>query len=180
MSHSNNQFNYHLYSEDYLTFQLYTASKSEVVAKKRKSEWMLLWFLPLVFGLYFLTSAEYLLATYFFIVTIVTFFFYSQYFKWRYKKRHLKFILANYQEHFGAEEELVFNADHLFLKNKTGEGKVLLDAVISCVEIPSHLFIKLNTGTSIILPKTEVDEEAVKTQLTQLKINVEHEVNWAW
>ena len=177
---NSNQFNYHLNSEDYLTFQLYTASHSKVVAKKRKSEWMLLWFLPLVFGLYFLTSNEYLLASYFFVVAVITYLFYSQYFKWRYKKRHLKFILTNYQEHFGAEEELTFNVDHLYLKNKTGEGKVLLDTVLSAVEIPSHLFIKLNTGTSIILPRKEVDIDAVKSELMKLEVEIEEELDWTW
>lgn len=171
---------YHLDENDYLTFQLYSGSKSEVVTKKRKNEWMIFWFIPLVLGLYNVTNNKLILGAYFLVMAVLIFFFYSKYFNYRYKKRYEKIIRMSYQDAFGSEEVLMVNNEGLHIKNNTGEGKVKLDAVEKITEIKSHIFIKLKEGASIILPKKEIDFVALKKELEKVHLSVQQELDWEW
>ena len=174
------RFIYHLFEEDYLIFQLFSGSKSELIEKKKRNEWMLLWFLPLVFGLYNLTNSNVWLGIYFFVIGLLTALFYKKYFNYRYKKRYQKIIRMSYKDSFGAEDVLELTQNHLIVKNTTGQGEVEFSEIEAVNEISTHLFIKLKSGSSLILPKKEVDTEKLKEVLTMQSINIKEELDWKW
>ena len=120
---------YSLEEQDFLVFQLFTASKSDRINKKKRNGWILLTVGALLITVYFYLSRINSMAIYFGIVVIVTGLFYPKYFRWRYKKHYHTYIIENYSKRFGELATLEFNPDSIFSRDKTGEGKLNLSEI---------------------------------------------------
>jgi len=165
---------------DYLTYQLFTASKSALIAKKKRNGWILAPLSFLILAVMFYSSDNFPLTVYFVIAAIVTVIFFPRYFKWRYKKHYLKHIQTNYQNRFGIESELEITSEGIIYKDETGEGKINLKEIIRVNNLPAHFLIELNLGHSIILPKNQVDETALLQTLSEFQLKTIDERNWKW
>jgi len=66
---------------DYLTYQLFTASKSALIAKKKRNGWILAPLSFLILAVMFYSSDNFPLTVYFVIAAIVTVIFFPRYFK---------------------------------------------------------------------------------------------------
>ncbi len=90
-------------------------------------------------------------------------------------------MVENYSKRFGQLEHLEINSDHIFARDKTGEGKINISEIENVSETQSHFFIKITTGVSLIIPKTKIkNSEEIKTQFENLKIPIIDETNWKW
>ncbi len=171
---------YKIEKEDLLEFQLYIASKSEVLVKKRRNSRALLVAASTLFAGYFFTSDELIMGIYFSVMVVLFILFYYNYFSWKQKLNYGRFIKANYSSRFGMEETLETFPDKLFVKDKFGEGDVKESELNNIVEIESHFFINLKSGSSLIVPKTQVDSKELKKELTRLKTPFVEEFTWLW
>ena len=165
---------------DYLTYQLFTASKSALIAKKKRNGWILAPLSFLILAVMFYASDNFPLTVYFVIAAIVTVIFFPRYFKWRYKKHYLKHIQTNYQNRFGTESELEITSDGIIYKDETGEGKNNVKKIKRVNNLPAHFLIELNIGTSIILPNNQIDEGTELKTLNDLQLEVIDESSWKW
>ncbi len=170
--------------EDFLRFQLFTASKSKRIRKKRITSWILMTSSFLCLGLVLLDNADKLLAYYFLTVSIISLFFYPVYSKWRYKKHYQKHIEENYKNKIGLLIEISLDQEYITMKDRSSEVRIKLTEIESIHEIKEDLFIKLNTGDTLIIPARIPDFESfmkeLATTLPDSKIQWNKEYNWRW
>lgn len=173
-------YTYKIEKEDLLEFQLYTASKSEVLGKRRRNNRAVLVAASVLFAGYFFTNDEIIMGVYFSVMVVLFILFYYKYFSWKQKLNYGRFIEANYASRFGMEETLEIFSDKIHVKDNFGEGDVKASELTGTVEIASHFFINLASGTSLIVPKAQIDVAAMKKDLSHLKRPFEEQLSWSW
>lgn len=172
---------YKIEEKDFLDFQLFTASKSERINKKKRNGWILLTIGSLAAASYFYANQNTAMTIYFAFVAIIFGLFYPRYFKWRYYKHYKTYIKENYSKRFGQIETLEINDDSISSKDKTGEGKINLSEIEKVDETDKHFFLKISTGLSLIIPKKELNNtDEVRTKFKVLGLPVNDETNWKW
>ena len=95
---------YQLNEQDFLDFQLFTASQSDRINKKKKNGWILLTIGSIVVSIYFYINQDIALTIYFGLVALACGLFYPRYFRWRYKRHYKTYIKENYSKRFGQTE----------------------------------------------------------------------------
>ncbi len=173
---------YKIEEEDYLAFQLYTASQSPKIQKKKTNSHILITSALALLGLAMISlSAD---KTFGFLYLIMAFafgFYYPKYFKWRYKKHYLSHIRESYKQRIGLVVTLEFLEDSIVAKDKTGESKLSLSEIEVVKETSQHFFLLFSTGVSVIIPKLDEEEsEALKVRFEEAGIQVEDHLNWKW
>jgi hypothetical protein len=169
-----------LKSEDFLAFQLFTASQSESIQRKRRRGQIFLSIGSLAFALFFYIGNSAFLSIYFLVFAVVTYIFYPRYFKKRYHKHYRNFIRDNYENRLNVEQEVDIDKDKIILKDKTGEASIKLEEVEEVTETPKHFFVKISTGVSLIFPKNSISVETVREKLQSLGLTIVDYSDWAW
>lgn len=170
---------------DYLTFQLYTASKSPQVKRMRLMSWILT---PVVFlctAFLFYSSGNRFLTVYFLVCGCLTAVAYPFYSRWRYKRHYLKHVQNTYKNKFGTECEVYFTDDVIINRDLNGEFKFNISEIATIHEIKEYYFIKSKGGLSLIISKLKSkDIETIKNQIERLikEKNIPHqlELDWKW
>lgn len=181
--------NIHFYLEknDHLIYQLYVASKSERIRKKRLRS-KILW--PVIYGimsLFFFGKSALGLGVIFIILSALWFVLYPIWERRYYVKHYQGFI----DEHFTAKDQiqseisLEFDEKYLFSKDYVGESKIILSEIQEIVELESLILMRLSDAISIILPKERIQNiDEVKNYLNtlaeRLNISYHQEQDWQW
>lgn len=173
-----------LEKEDFLRYQLFTASKSKQIRNKRIRSWILLTVSFLVLGLSLDQNTDSFLSYYFIGFSIITLIFYPLYQRRQYKKHYEKHINENYQNRIGIESQLGFENGYIVNIADHQEGKVKISEIQEINEIADNLFIKIKTGESVIIPSRFEDFSKLKKELTDLisslDISWHKQINWKW
>ncbi len=170
---------------DYLTFQLYTASKTPRMKNARIKAWI---FLTVAFGCFsylFYRSNNDALGIYFLILAGLTATLYPFYSRWRYKKYYLKYIRDTYKNRFGEECDLQFDTDTIIAKDKGGEVKINKSEIEEINEINDFYFIKNRSGTCLIISKSKTEDiekiqKEIKSMISNHNIRHNIELDWKW
>lgn len=173
-----------LEQEDFLRYQLFTASKSKRIKRKRILSWLLITATMFLLGFMMMQKTEKFLAYYFLAFGIITFIFYPFYQKVYYKKHYLKHINEYYKNRFGQESELSFRDDHIVSVAEAQEGKAKLLEITEINEIADNLFINFKSGDCLIIPSCNIHFNELKQELqaniTDLDIMWNKELEWKW
>ncbi|MDD2798577.1 MAG: hypothetical protein PHV20_08300 [Bacteroidales bacterium] len=177
--------NYKIEENDFLTHQLFLASKSDRVRKKRFRNKVVVTIIYLFMGLVSFISGNIDSAKGSVIIALLWFFLYPLWEKRHYIRHYKSFLRENYEERFGKKVSIEFINDFILIKDNASEGKLLTTEVQEIHEIPSAIYIRLKGGQSIILPKQEIDEiENLKDRLNELasflKIEYNLDEKWEW
>ena len=174
-------FTYNNHEQDYLAFQLYTASKSDTFYTKMKNSRYFITFCSLIMALYFLVAKDWGMLAYFGLTTVVFFVFYPTYFRWRQKVHFTRFIHRHYKNLFGKQEIFEVIGKNISLENISGKGTIKNAEIEKIMETKHHFFIALKSGASLIIPKNQLDDPSIFfKQLKSLNINTIKEPNWQW
>lgn len=174
-----------LQEEDYLTFQLYTASLSPQVKRMRLMSWILTTIAFLCMAYLFYYSDKTFLMGYFLVCACLSALLYPFYSRWRYKRHYLKHIQNTYQHKFGTDSELSFTDEAIINKDVSGEVKFNISEIEAIHEIQDYYFIKSKSGLSLIVSKIKSRNiETIKTHIEKL-VNERHiphvvNLNWKW
>jgi hypothetical protein len=172
---------YKIEEQDFLNFQLFAASKSDRINKKKRNGWIFLTLGSIMAAMYFYFNLNTAMTIYFGIVTVIFGLFYPKYFKWRYKKHYKAYIKENYSKRFGQIETLEFNKDSIYSKDKIGEGKINLSEIETINETDNHFFIKISTGVSLLIPKREVNNiDELRNKFEEIGLYIEDATKWKW
>ena len=151
----------------------------------RSKAWLAVSLSLFIFGLIlFLYSDRYVF--YFYApCSIITILVFPYYHKWRLKKQYVGFVKENYKNNVGKASNLLFDQEHFTHSNTMGESKINYSSIGKMVEISSHFFLILKTGTELIIPKSAFDTvEAIQTQLKAIasthEIPYATELEWKW
>jgi hypothetical protein len=179
------EFNYSLSLNDFLQYQLYTASKSKRVKIQNRKSLLLLsviligtCFLPYHHKNYIGTSISIILIP-------VSLILYSIYLRYHYRKHYEKFIKDVYKNKVGKMALIVFLEDHIETSDETGESKINNSNLEEINETGEYLFLKLKTGESIIFPKSKIENlDLLRTELSRISnayhLNSNVDLNWKW
>jgi len=170
---------------DFLIHQLFLASKSDRIKKKRRKSKVIVSLIYVVFGLLFFFEDKYSLTIIFFIIGLLWFLIYPLWERRHYKKHYQGFIKENYKDRFGRIATLEFSNDFILAKDNGSESKVLTTEIEEIIEIQSTIFVRLKGGQSFILPKdkiTNIDSvtKRLKELADYLKIKYNIDEKWEW
>jgi Ca2+/Na+ antiporter len=174
---------YSLDFSDFLEYQLYVSSKSELHRKnlRKARNFVPLLYIALGFILLFIQEAE--LAIVFFVIAVLWFLFYPLYARRKYKKHFEKHIKENYKNRIGKKVILNFDKDADFIEaSDFGTQMRIQDSEFDkLIELKNHYFLRLKSELSIIVPKRAVAEQAAFKKLFS-DINLEYvdELDWEW
>src|SRR5690606_11880641 len=102
---------YSIGADDFLNFQLFTASESPVVKRRRLKSKLAFAILYIAFGLFFVVDSRWIYASTFFVLAIAWFLFYPLREKRMYERNYKKFILENYRNRFDKEATMEITND---------------------------------------------------------------------
>lgn len=176
---------YKIDENDFLTHQLFLASKSNRIRKKRQRNKIVLPLIYVSFGFLFLFQDKVSLAIIFFLIGLLWFLIYPLWERRYYIKHYKGFIKENYNDRVGRIATLEFSNDYILAKDNGSESKVLTTQLEDIYEIPTTIFIRLKGGQSFILPKDKISEfDNLKARLKELashlKINYDTDEKWEW
>ncbi len=174
------QYKYLLHEQDYIDFQLYSASKSEDIRRKKRNGWI---GLTIGFGVVALLCFLAGMMPYtvgWSTAALMVLLFYPTYFMWRYKRHFENYIRKSHKNRFGESVILEVHPDHIFTKDRTGEGKIYISAIDQINATSKHLFISISSGLTLIIPKKDIDSEQLKEELRALDIPIHEELDWKW
>jgi hypothetical protein len=172
---------------DYLTYQLYTASRTPRIKKARIRGWIFTTVTFLCLTYLFFESYNDFLGYYFLVASGLSLTLYPIYSRWRYKRHYKKHIQDTYKNRFGEECALEISDDVIVTRDKTGEGKINTTEIEEINEIKDFYFVKVKTGVSLIISKLKTetkDLEAIEKSLKELAdkkgIKWNAELDWKW
>lgn len=167
--------------QDFLTFQLYTLSKSAHVQSRMKRGRIFATILGLILSFNLFISDAKIAGFVMIGVCGLIYYFYPQYHKWRMKRNFKKYIRHNYQERFDQPEELTIHSKGALSKNISGEGEIPKSEFSELVEIDRLYLLRMKNGASIILPKKDIQEvEKLKVELKKINVPFREELNWSY
>jgi len=170
-----------LTENDYLTFQLYDSSTNPTKRKARRRGYIIITLasLPFIFHGY---RNGYDFAFYFGIACFVlAAMFGSMYFKWSAKKHYINHVRDAYKKLTDEKFEIEISDDVISTVEKTGSSTVKISEISVVIEIPNHYLIRLTTGPTLILPKTNAAlNEEILAMIERHKIDHEVQLDWKW
>lgn len=179
------EFTYKITAEDYLTHQLFNASMNEAIKKQRKRGLILWTSAFFILALVFYLQGNTFLSIYFVAFGIGFFFVYPLYARWIYKRYFKRYINKHFKESDSDNMTLTITEEKIILGNGKEEGKINISEIEKIDEIPTHVFIKLQGGRNLIIPKLKLEnkEEFLKIcqSIAQEKgLGYNKSLNWKW
>lgn len=176
---------YSITQEDLITYQLYTASKSERIKKQRRSTWIWVGALLLVFVFSERERNWDLISIIVFGAIIVLFVLFIHIYQSYYYKRHYtKYVLDTFKNNSGSGSTLVFNETNIEMTDSESSTTVTLASIERIDEIKDHFFLQMKQGGSIVIPKRVNTEKDLNIEFHQLakslNIQFNSEPNWKW
>lgn len=177
---------YKIDENDFLTHQLFIASKSDRIKKKRVKNKIIIPIIYFVLGVYFLVKNENLVVFILFsLVGFLWYFFYPIWERKHYINHYKGFIKENYNGKVNIMTTIEFNNELIIAKDQASESKVFTTEISEIVEIPSTIYVRLKSGQSIILPKDKIANFSqlrarLKELAKYLNINYELDEKWEW
>ncbi|WP_326983005.1 YcxB family protein [Chryseobacterium sp. MYb264] len=179
------KFNYNLNLDDYLNYQLFNASQTKSIIKKRKRNR----FIPAIFFVVLgivprFDFTETFTLIYIFI-GILWIFVYPIWDKRWYFNYYKKYIKENYVYNFDKDTEVIITMDEILMKNENSESRISLAELKEINEIPLAFYLKLKSSQSIILPKNKMSDlkefrEILDTIKNKYSINYNEFPQWKW
>lgn len=179
------KISYTLDENDYLNHQLFIASKSERIKKKRQRNKIIIPIFYLPFCLMFVLNKQYIWALFFIIAPILWFFIYPIRERKRYINHYSAFIKEHWNERFGKLSTVEFNNEYIIATDNNSESKVATIGIKEIYELQSYIYINLKDGQSLIIPKEKIENKNVligrlKELADFLKIGYIIDENWVW
>lgn len=177
--------NYSLDEKDFLAYQLYVASHSPSIKRKRQKSNLLFSLAYCFVGVFFIFQNNSLLAICFFMVGIVSFFVHPILDRRRYFKHYQATIKESYQGRLGRNLSLGFNNDYIIATDNGSESKVTTTEIVEIIEISSSFFLNLKSGQAFIIPKDKIENIELltiklKNLASHLNIKYDLDAKWKW
>jgi len=174
--------NYQLTNSDFLEYQLYASSKSELHKKRRFRARIIGATIYLLVGLYLVNeNGDVGIGILFAVLAILWFALFPMYSRWRYKRHFQNFVEENYKNRINKPVSIDFEGDFLNTKDGISESKIKGTELKELIETKGHFFIKLATDLSLIVPKQSIDNQmGFKKRVTDFGAKYVDELNWEW
>lgn len=173
---------YSLDKSDFLTYQLYAATKSKNIKKNRRNARLIPPVFFIIVGIYlsFRDNSPIGLVI-FFVLSVLWFIFYPKYQKYKYEKHYKKHIDENYANRINISTTIEFDKEYITSINKIGKSKIKTSEIRKMIELKNHFLFDLLDKQALIIPKIAIEDiESFKTEMRRLNISNEDKTNWEW
>lgn len=176
---------YSIDEQDFLDFQLFTASRSEEIRKRRFRARVFPPLMYLVLGLVLFFYHRLDFTMIFALLAVVWFFFYPVREKRLYRSSYERFIRENFREKFGKPATLTIDDRYMINKDAISENKISTDQLAEISEIPGLILIRLKKGQTFILPKDKIEgpetfRDDLKALAVRLNVAYNDDPAWVW
>jgi len=150
---------YSLSRTDYIDFQLFAATKSESIKKNRKKARIRLPIIYLILGTILLTVSDKTFAFIFYLIGILWYLLYPVLTKRRYSKYYAKYVDENFKKRFDTPIRVKFSENYETIETVDfeGESKFKTSEIEKIFEIKRFIYIKMNSGSHLIIPKYKIE-----------------------
>lgn len=169
---------------DYVDFNLYVASKTESIRKRRQ---LTKWIIPVIYLLiaaYFLYKGYQLGAYIFLAIAVMWVFSYPGYEAKKYIKHFKKHIQLNLSKSLDKLVTMEFLDDHIFSIDGMKETKVRYEELTEIIETGKAFYLMIDVGHGFIIPKSKVDTQSVGDYFYKLSEDLQityiEDLNWSW
>lgn len=149
-------FNYNLHLEDYLNYQLFTASKSENIKNKRKRNRFIPAVIFIVLGIVPRFDFTELFTCIYVLIGVLWVFVYPICDRRLYFNHYKKYIEENYKNNLNKDIEVILSEDEVWVKDGGSEAKINLEELQEINELPVAFYLKMKSSHSVILPKNKI------------------------
>ena len=176
---------YQLDQNDFLQHQLFLASKTDRIKKKRIKSRLIVSGTMFLLSFMFYQSNNSFLSYYFLAFGVVTLLFYPLYQRKQYKNHYSKLVADTYKNRFGQTATIYFTENAIETNDSTGESKINLSELENVTETGEYFYPSLKTGGHIIIPKSKISDvsqmrQELRQLLERLKISFIEDLNWKW
>jgi ABC-type multidrug transport system fused ATPase/permease subunit len=174
-----------LSQEDILQMQLFMASLSEQVRKKRRMTHLRV---PIIYillaGVLMLTS-DWVVGIVFVCIAVVWYFVYPSYQARHYRKYYSKFVAENLAKRTIQPTELSFGEEYVGCLDYSGDSKLRTDTIERMDEVRDYCFLKFNSGGGMVIPLGQWSDSAavsgeLKTWAAAHQIPYHTDLDWKW
>jgi len=176
---------YSLNENDFLQYHLFNASKSDRIKKQRRKSWFVNAILIFCFGFISYLNGNHVLVDYFLIAGILAVCLFPFYLRWYYKNHYKKFAKETYKKRVEEICTITFTEDYIESFGRTGTSKINMPEVEKVYETGQYFFLKLKTGSTLIIPKYKIDniddlrDEFIKI-IDTFKGEFISDLDWRW
>lgn len=175
---------YELEHSDFLTNQLYLASKSSRIKKKRIKNKLIPALIYVVLGIMcYIKTNNILILSGFMSLGILWLLFFPIWERKHYMQHYQSFIHENYQARFNQIVSLEFGQDYLFFQDDFTEGKIANHSILSIIELKELILLHIGVGQNILLPKAQiadVDQLIMYLKEWAKNLNIEYKNQQSW
>ncbi|HYG50203.1 MAG TPA: hypothetical protein VD905_04830 [Flavobacteriales bacterium] len=171
--------------DDYLTHQLFIASKSASIAKKRRRNKLVVSFLFAAAGATFFATGNIPLGSALLTIGILWFVFYPVWEAKQFTKQMHNMLLENFKTPPNNQTTITLNKDVILIHDETNKTSIKTGLVTLIVEIPSLILVRFSDGRSFLVPKNKTEnledfENGLRELARQLNIKYTEEPEWRW
>jgi len=179
------EFEFKIEEDDFLTFQLYNASKSKAIRKTRKRRRSTVSILYITVSFIFLLLQNYPMAFGFFLISVLWFVLYPMYERRKYVRQFKKYVAEHFKESFTKKSKVKVEDGVWYSKNEDKEAQFLIKDISEINEILDYFFIKLKSGYILIIPKREINElvnltTTLKDSALKHSFIYNKDLEWEW
>ncbi len=178
------KINFTLTKDDLLTFQLFEASKSPIIKRRRTRNWFLI---PVIYaasgGYLYYTKKDARIFMAFGIAALAWMLFYPAYSRWLYRKQFERYINKNFDTATERTYSLELSAQTMNYFDGEAEGKFQYENITSISEIPDHFLVGTSENKTIIIPKSDKPEnnrEFILELAARCNSEVSVSTDWKW
>lgn len=176
---------YTINESDYLTHQLYNASHSERINKKRQRSRIFVLVIYLILAAFFYYKDKLGLTVTFGVLAVGMYFYYPIIERRRYRKHYEAYIKEHFKEGVDRDVTLELTTEYLLGRESDNESKIMTKEVKRISELKEVFLIQLTQGQTLIVPKRDLTNvDALRNMLQEIAETVKapfiDDSNWKW
>ena len=170
---------------DYLTYHLYLASKSDSLKKRRLIHWFIIPLVYVIAGYIFvyLNGAE-MVKIIFLTTALIWFLIYPFYSKWAIRRFLTRQITKRYANLINKKGSLKLDEKKITVKSHDAAMDFEYNDIKGIIELSDHFLIDLKVASSLILPKHKIPDEILAKVIDKIihKTGLTPKVQtiWGW
>ncbi|MCT4646664.1 MAG: YcxB family protein [Carboxylicivirga sp.] len=178
------KLNLKLEKEDHVQYQLYTASKSERIKKKRKAVKIRLPIVYIILAFLLAYIGHITLSISFVIIAMLWYFLYPLYERKKYVKHYQSHVDESFKGKLDLESVIELDDEEIRTSDEMGNSTIKVEKINAIGETGRYIYIYLTPGMGLVIPKQKVEQLAqlkewiIKQTAKGVPYNLD--LNWSW
>lgn len=171
---------YKLSETDYLNNQLFIASRSERIKRKRRNSLIIVPVAYLALAIFGFLSISNSMGIAFVILSLLWCLLYPKYQAKKYYNHYKSHIAENYKELCETEVTMEIREDVIVCSDSKAESKLKINAIGKIFELPTVYLLNINKASNIVMPRNDQVSAFINILITQHDIELHDFISWNW